>query len=33
MGPEFAFNSLDADDDSGEDYDVWGAMWRVQRSF
>jgi hypothetical protein len=32
MGPEFAFNSLDGDD-AGEDYDVWGAMWRVQRSF
>jgi hypothetical protein len=37
MGPEVAYNSLDADDvgddDTKDDYDVWGVMWRVQRSF
>jgi hypothetical protein len=37
MGPEVAFQSFDITDrgaaDETPDYDVWGAMWRVQRSF
>jgi opacity protein-like surface antigen len=36
MGPEFAYNNLDYDgfnDDLVADGDVWGVMWRVQRSF
>jgi hypothetical protein len=39
LGPEFAYNSYDVDDDGGhspvreDDYDIWGVMWRIQRSF
>lgn len=36
MGPEFAYNSNDegeSDADITDDYDVFGIMWRVQRSF
>jgi hypothetical protein len=39
MGPEGAFQSFDLTDPNGDerngwgDYDVWGVMWRVQRSF
>jgi hypothetical protein len=39
MGPEFAYHSFDLTDANGDerngwsDYDVWGVMWRVQRSF
>jgi len=42
MGPEVAYNSYDITNVDGNginpadirtDYDVWGAMWRVQRSF
>jgi Porin subfamily len=42
IGPEFAFHSLDmtdtaagADgiDEARGDYDVWGVMWRINRSF
>lgn len=32
MGPEFAYQNFDGDD-AGEDWDVWGVMWRVQRDF
>jgi hypothetical protein len=36
-GPEFAYNSLDVDDGAANDergsYDIWGVMWRIQRSF
>ena len=32
MGPEFAYQNFDGDD-AGEDWDVWGLMWRVQRDF
>jgi hypothetical protein len=39
FGPEFAYNSYDVTDSPkdgiGEkaDYDIWGVMWRIQRSF
>jgi hypothetical protein len=38
IGPEFAYQTLDMDDGGGvnderDDYDVWGVMWRIQRSF
>jgi hypothetical protein len=36
MGPEFAYNAVDADgDDGGDEFeeDVWGVMWRIQRDF
>jgi hypothetical protein len=38
VGPEFAYNSLDMDDGGGANderpsYDIWGVMWRIQRSF
>jgi opacity protein-like surface antigen len=36
MGPEVAFNHFEEDDvadTSDSEYDVWGVMWRVQRSF
>ncbi len=43
MGPEFAYNSYDFScppggcgggaADNRNDYDIWGVMWRVQRSF
>jgi hypothetical protein len=37
VGPEFAWNSWDVDDipaiDEVDDYDVWSAMWRIQRNF
>jgi len=32
FGPEFAYQSLDTTV-AGGDYDVWGLMWRIQRSF
>lgn len=32
FGPEFAYNNFDGDD-AGEDFDIWGVMWRVQRDF
>jgi hypothetical protein len=38
-GPEFAYNSLDMNDGAADgigeqqSYDVWGIMWRIQRSF
>lgn len=37
MGPEFAYNELDATDtivdDETDDYQLWAVQWRVQRSF
>jgi hypothetical protein len=39
IGPEFAYHSLDVSDSAADgigergDYDVWGVMWRIQRSF
>jgi hypothetical protein len=40
MGPEFAYQSLDMDDNDNAgiteeqpDFDVWGVMWRIQRDF
>jgi hypothetical protein len=40
MGPEFAYQSLDMDDNDNvgiteeqPDFDVWGVMWRIQRDF
>jgi hypothetical protein len=37
FGPEFAYNQLDATDviidDETDDYEIWGVMWRIQRSF
>jgi hypothetical protein len=38
FGPEVSFNSLDMDDGGGvnderDSYDIWGVMWRIQRSF
>ena len=42
IGPEFAYRTLDVTDAAGGtdaadeargDYDVWGVMWRIQRSF
>jgi hypothetical protein len=40
IGPEFAYHNLEWDDsgapdgtDEIADYDVWGAMWRIQRDF
>jgi len=37
MGPEFAYNELDATDtvvdDETDDYQLWAFQWRVQRSF
>lgn len=32
MGPEFVYNHLDYEI-GGADYNVWGLMWRLQRSF
>jgi hypothetical protein len=32
LGPEFAYNHIDFDV-GGADQDVWGLMWRAQRSF
>jgi hypothetical protein len=31
MGPEVAYNRIEPD--SGDDEDVWGVMWRIQRDF
>jgi len=31
MGPEVAYSNLDSDD--GDDDNVWGVMWRIQRDF
>jgi hypothetical protein len=33
LGPEFAYNSWEVDNIANQDYDIWGAMWRVQRNF
>jgi hypothetical protein len=38
IGPEFAYENLETDEDGAideaqDDYEVWGVMWRVQRSF
>ena len=34
MGPEFAWNSWDADSTGKlDDYDIYGVMWRIQRNF
>jgi hypothetical protein len=32
MGPEFGYNNIDGDD-AGEDGELWGLMWRIEREF